>query len=56
MKNARHLFVALLIFALLLVVLGAILQSTPLYLVGAIAAVILYALACISSDAHEFGR
>lgn len=56
LRNARRLFIVLLILALLLVVLGAILSSTPIYLVGAIAAVALYALACISSDIYDFGR
>lgn len=54
--NARTVLVLILVAFLLLVVLGALLSSVPVYLTGAAGAILTYFVACICTDSHNFER
>ncbi len=54
--NAKRILVAALLAFLAVVVLGAVLSSAPIYLVGACGAVVTYLVACVCTDTNEFGR
>jgi MFS superfamily sulfate permease-like transporter len=52
----KRALIAVLILGLALVVVAAIVSSTPLYVTGGLIACAAFGLACICSDHNEFGR
>lgn len=54
--NAKAVLVLVLIAFLLLVVVGALLSSVPVYLTGAAGAILTYFVACICTDVHNLER
>lgn len=54
--NAKTILVLILIAFLLVVVLGALTSSVPLYLIGAVGAIATYFVACICTDVRNFER
>lgn len=54
MSRAQAVLIAVLVAFAALVVVGALLSSVPLYLIGVVGAVSTYGVACLCTDRHDF--